>query len=175
MLYLSFVDYRDIFAHSDHCTQQSGKAGMLSELSTSYSHRVEVNQKLSSFFVVPFFNSHDQKYVINTPFCRHIRAILVSSQALLTFKRHLSVTKTDVLYLCMKKSGGQNCRGNIQGWRIDGVGWSRLRCARRHARGHKFQRCRHLLCGIALPVTLTSEVELASLGAFDRATLRLIE
>ena len=155
MLYLSFVDYRAIFAHSDHCTQQSGKAGMLSELSTSYSHRIEVNQKLSSFFVVPFFNSHDQ--------------------ALLTFKRHLSVMKTDVLYLCMKTSGGQNCRGNIQGWRIDGVGWSRLRCARRHARGHKFQRCRHLLCGIALPVKLTSEVELASLGAFDRATLRLIE
>ena len=37
--------------------------------------------------------------------------------ALLTFKRHLPVTRADVLYLFTKKVGGQNCRGNLPGWR----------------------------------------------------------
>ena len=36
---------------------------------------------------------------------------------------------------------------------IDGVGWRRLRCARRHARGDKLQRCRY---GVGLLVTLIS-------------------
>ena len=74
---------------------------------------------------------------------RHFDAILTPSwqvpPALLTFKRHLPVTKADVLYLCTKKAGGKNCRENLPGWRIDGDDEMREAngeaCARRHARG----------------------------------------
>ena len=73
-----------------------------------------------------FFNVHVQ----NTPsirhFWRHIDAIWQVSPALLTFRRHLPVTKADVLLtfctyqvLYAKKVGGKNCRGELARWRID--------------------------------------------------------
>ena len=77
-----------------------------------YGHRIETNQKsnsrqnLSPFF----FNAHVWKYTINTPFWRHPDKF---PPALLTFKRHLPVTKADVLYLYTKKAGGKNCRENL--------------------------------------------------------------
>ena len=93
-----------------------------------------------------FFNAHVQ----NTPsirhFWRHIDAIWQVSPALLTFRRHLPVTKADVLLtLCTykvlyaKKAGGKNSRGNLLG----GVLMATMRCVWRHARGHQHQRCRH--------------------------------
>ena len=38
-----------------------------------------------------------------------------------------------------KKNGGKNYRGNLPG----GVLMATMRCARRHAREHQHQRCRH--------------------------------
>ena len=112
-----------------------------------------------------FFNAHVQ----NTPsirhFWRHIDAIWQVSPALLTFRRHLPVTKADVLLtfctykvLYTKKAGGKNCRGNLLG----GVLMETMRCARRHARGHQHQRCRHgvgllvdyLFCGPSSQVVM---------------------
>ena len=73
------------------------------------------------------FNAHVQ----NTPSIRHFHAILTPSwqvpPALLIFKRHLSVTKADVLLtfstykvLYGKEAGGKIFLGNQPGWRIDG-------------------------------------------------------
>ena len=81
---------------------------------------------------------------------RHQYSILTPSwqvsPALLTFRRHLPVTKADVLLtfctykvLYAKKPGGKNYRGNLPG----GVLMATMRCARRHARGHQHQRRRH--------------------------------
>ena len=85
-----------------------------------------------------FFYAHVQ----NTPSIRHFDAILTPSwqvsPALLTFRRHLPVTKADVLLtfctykvLYAKKPSGKNYRGNLPG----GVLMATMRCARRHARG----------------------------------------
>ena len=87
-------------------------------------HRIEINQKSDSSenFVKTgplFFNAHVQ----NTSSIRHFDTILTSSwqvpPALLTTKRHLPVTKADVVLtfctykvLYTKKAGGKNCRGN---------------------------------------------------------------
>ena len=66
-----------------------------------------------SWKLVPFFS---MRMFENTPFwCHPVK----SPQALLTFKRHLPVTKADILCLYRKKAGGKNCRGNLPGWRID--------------------------------------------------------
>ena len=61
----------------------------------------------------------------------------------LTFRRHLPVTMADVFVLIRSymqkkpavKTAGGTCR--------DGVLMATMRCARRHARGHQHQRCRH--------------------------------
>ena len=61
-------------------------------------HRIEINlkSKLSRKLVPLLFNAHAHQYAILTPSCQ-------VPPALLTFKRHLPVTKADVLYLCTKK------------------------------------------------------------------------
>ena len=97
---------------------------------------IEMNQKSNSCEnLSPFFQCACPKirhqYAILTPYWRHPGK---SPPALLTFKRHLPVTKPDVLLmfytykvLYTKKSGGKNCRGNLPGWRIRWRRW--------HARG----------------------------------------
>ena len=96
-----------------------------------YQPEIQLSRKLVPFF----FNARVRKYA-------NQYAILTPSQyvppALLTFNRHLPVTKADVLYFCTKKPAVKTAGGTYP---IDGVGWRRLRCARRHARGHKLQRC----------------------------------
>ena len=84
------------------------------------SHRIEINQKSDSREnLSPFLNARVQ----NTPSIRHFDAILTPSwlvpPALLTFKRHLPVTKADVLLtyftyevVYTKKASDKNCRGN---------------------------------------------------------------
>ena len=104
----------------------------------------KLNQKSDSREnLSPFFQCACPKYAINTPF---LTCHLASFPALLTFRRHLPVTKADVLLtfctyqvLYAKKVGGKNCRGNLLG----GVLMATMRCAKRHARGHQHQRCRH--------------------------------
>ena len=110
-------------------------------------HRIKLTRSPTLVKTCPlFFNAHVQ----NTPSIRHFDAILTPSwqvsPALLTFRRHFPVTKTDVLLtfctckvLYAKKNGGQNYRGNLPG----GVLMATIRCARRHARGHQHQRRRH--------------------------------
>ena len=135
-----------------------------------------------------FFNAHVQ----NTPsirhFWRHTDAIWQVSPALLTFRRHLPVTKDDVLLtfctykvLYAKKAGGKNCRGNLLG----GVLMATMRCARRHARGHQQQRCRHgvgllvdyLFCDTDKQVenTRRSRVFLTSLSVFRNQRMNTFE
>ena len=121
----------------------------------------KINQKSDSCENLSlFFNEHVQ----NTPSIRHFDAILTPSwqvsTALLTFRRHLPVTKANVLLtfstykvLYAKKSGGKNYQRCLPG----GVLMATMRCARRHARGHQHQRRRHgvgllveyLFCGWA--------------------------
>ena len=128
-----------------------------------YGHTVRIEKKGTSFHeswttekrltrsptrenLSPFFNAHVQ----NTPSIRHFDAILTPSwqvpHALLTFKRHLPVTKADILLmfctykvLYTKKAGGKNCRETFQ----DGILMATMKCSRRHPRGHQRQRCRH--------------------------------
>ena len=73
-----------------------------------------------------------QKYAINTPFWQ-------VPPALLTSKQHLPVTKADVLSYFRKKPAIKTAGGTCQ----DDVLMATMRCARRHARGHELQRCRH--------------------------------
>ena len=90
-----------------------------------------------------FFNAHVQ----NTPSIRHFDAILTPSllvpPAILTFKRHLPVTKANVvLMFCTyrsyirKKPAVKTAGGTGQ----DGVLMATMKCARRHARGHGADR-----------------------------------
>ena len=75
-----------------------------------------------------FFNAHVRKYAINTPFWRHIDAILASSPACLPFSDICWLRKPTFCWrfvLIYGKAGGQNCRGNLPEWRIDRVGWRR--------------------------------------------------
>ena len=102
------------------------------------------------------------QYAILMPYLRHLTKLPSTFDLLATFAAYRSWR---FVLMYHKNPVIKNFPRNIQGWRIDGVGWWRLRWARRHARGHKRQRCRPLLCGIALPVTVTSEVEFASPGA----------
>ena len=91
-------------------------------------------------------------------------AIWQVSPALLTFRRHWPVTKADVLLtfctykvLYAKKAGGKNCWGNLLG----GVLMATMRCARRHARGHQHQRCRHGV-GLLVDYLFCVQAEMAS-------------
>ena len=89
-----------------------------------------------SWKLVPFFSMRMSE---NTPSIRHFDAIMTPSWQVppaLSVKRHLPITKADVLQtfctykvLYTKKAGAENRRGTSH--------------ARRHARGHKLQRCRH--------------------------------
>ena len=92
-----------------------------------------------------FFNGHVQ----NMPSIHHFDTILTPSRlvppGLSTFKRHLPVTKADVvLTFCTykgyirKKPPVKTARGTSQ----DGVLMATMRCTRRHVRGHRLQRCR---------------------------------
>ena len=58
-----------------------------------------------------FFNAHVRKYAINTPFWCHSGKFP---------RRHLTVTKADVLYLYTKKPAVKTAGGNLPGWRIEG-------------------------------------------------------
>ena len=90
-------------------------------------HRIKLTRSPTLVKTCPlFFNAHVQ----NTPSIRHFDAILTPSwqvsPALLTFRRHFPVTKTDVLLtfctckvLYAKKNGGKNYR-ELARWRIDG-------------------------------------------------------
>ena len=74
----------------------------------------------------------------NTPFWRHPGKF---PPALLTFKRHLPVTKADVLltfctYSMWRKKPAVKTAGETS---QDGVLMATMRCARRHARGHQLQ------------------------------------
>ena len=84
------------------------------------SHRIEINQKSNSrenVFRPLFFNAHVRKHAILTPSWQ-------VPPALLTFKRHLPVTKADVFadvsYLYTKKPRYTDLYTNLLGWRIDG-------------------------------------------------------
>ena len=120
-----------------------------------------------------FFKTHVQ----NTPFWRHIDAILTPSwlvpPALLTFKRHLPVLKAYVLLtfctykvLYTKNAGGKNCMGTSQ----DGVLMATMRCARQHARGHWLQRCRQR---VGLLVDLFCDLGLCMLCIWKYAAQRM--
>ena len=56
----------------------------------------------------------------NTPFWRHIDAILASSPGTFDLKATFSGYESWRFVLKYEKAGGQNCRGNLPGWRIDG-------------------------------------------------------
>ena len=109
-------------------------------------HRIEIRRPEVhlSWKRSPFFSMSMSE---NTPFWRHIDSVLASSHALLTFKRHFPVTKADVLYIYKKTPPVKSAGGTCQ----DGVLMTTMRCARRHARGHKLQRWRH---GVGLLVDL---------------------
>ena len=80
-------------------------------------NRIEINQKSDSREnLSPFFNAHVQ----NTPFWRHIDAILASSPGTFDLKATFSGYESWRFVLKYEKAGGQNCRGNLPGWRIDG-------------------------------------------------------
>ena len=75
-------------------------------------HRIEINQKskLSRKLVPLLFNAHVHQYAILTPSWQ-------VPPALLTFKRHLPVTKANVFVLMYEKAGVETAGGTCQ----DGV------------------------------------------------------
>ena len=85
--------------------------------------------------ICPFFNAHVRKYAILTAYWRHPGK----------FPRHFWPLSDIAGYeswrfiLIYEKAGAQNCRWNLPGWRR----MATMRCAKRHARGYKVQRCRH--------------------------------
>ena len=64
-----------------------------------------------------FFIAHVRKYDINTPFWRHIDAILASSPGTFDLKATFSGYESWCFALNYEKAGGQNYRGNLPGWR----------------------------------------------------------
>ena len=114
-----------------------------------------------------FFNAHVQ----NTPSIRHFDAILTPSRVvpttLLTFKRHLPVTKSDVLLtfctynILYTKKLAVKLPGEL-------ATMATMRCARRHGRGQSLQMCRQR---VGLQVNLfcvlgTSPVLIVELGTY---------
>ena len=100
-------------------------------------HRIDTQPEVRlPWKLVPFFLCACPKYAINTPFWRHIDAILASSPGTFDLKATFSGYESWRFVLKYEKAGGQNCRGNLPGWRIDGDDEMReATCARRHARG----------------------------------------
>ena len=56
----------------------------------------------------------------NTPSIRHFDAILASSPGTFDLKATFAGYESWRFILKYEKAGGQNCRGNLPGWRIDG-------------------------------------------------------
>ena len=123
---------------------------------SQYGQRIEINQKSNSREnLSPLFQCA-------CPKIRHQYAILTPSLqvplALLIFKRHLPVTKADVLLTsCTYIRKSWRSKLPVELARMEY--WSRrmatMRCARWHARGHQLQRYRYR---VALPVNLYSVV-----------------
>ena len=118
-------------------------------------HRIEINQKFDSRGNLAPFRQ------CTCPKIRHQYAILTPSwqvsPALLTLKRHLPVTKADVLLtFCTKirKRQWSKLPGELA--RMSYLCMAMMRYARRHARKHQRQRCRQRvgllvnLCSIAV-------------------------